>query len=1102
MYRRITALMLAASLTLGGMSLPALAEENPNEQQTPNTNGREADQGSTYQPVKSSKIQSTFSIDDYDFYDIFGGEMSDKERPHVNDVYALMSNTLKSAPVKNDPRAKQTDGPTLLEHWANVACGIFAATPSSYYYHDAEDNFGEKKSENLFKQHFMSNGLKEGKDSGNIPKLLSQPESVKMDTGSWTIHEPLTATKSSGLQYAKNLSEVQRVACNQLKGIMWGPLTSDDFLRFNGIKAMSEDTGKGDCLYSIVTTRNVEGDDIAGYTFKYNAFGLVFYDFNLKTLKDRTTGEELIMSSLDDADKEELLKKIKDGQNVQMEGFNLVRADGKASDATKLVNKDKNILKTDVTLSSSFTQQQETSETVSTSYRTSKDLGFTSTFNFGHLNGPTEDAVKAAKALKDLKGAGGANGAVEQGNEAGNALNQSGLLNESDDFGEIGQALGGNAAGNNAAELAEQAKAVKPLNLFSSQITCGLKFGWETSSGKSQTESEAESDGVSRSVKVSPKLAPHSMYYVQSKNEKSEINEDYTHPVMISYKVAVFSMNGRCGTNFMWSGFQTANYQQRSFFTQIGSPDDHTDAWYNLYERAIENHHGDNSKAITRVIGNKHKCFQAYTWEQPFGKSVDWDRVLEASHKIGLNTECSINTLTKCLPISLTGGTLKTNVESSSMNLVGPIPTEKLHEVTLSDSDTVDLTKGETLNLSKFQLMGIDSDRVPFCSFDPSKGSWKLVDQDGNPIEKSEFGKLIKNENTGQYFFESNKESENGTVYAKYFVDDNYYTYYEDGFDYENLPKVQAEKVKTPVIKINCKSAESSFDGQIQLGAKEVDLPYNPGSPIDLTDVPQLPKQLRAYIFDSKSNLLKIQPDWFVLERNNCLLENNKLTINKDGDYHLYVKYGKVKSDWIVVHAKAVSKTEEKAEEKTEEKAEMKAEGKAEVKPAEQSEEKSMSCQEAASILLETLQKKQAEDMELPEGFGNALQNWKSDDKDKAYELADSLNLLNGLDCSSEKGTDPVTVKDLAAMLYNVREQFGVGGEIETPKGFDEVVDAAEFSEQQLSALKWAMANGLDLSDLNRSVEPEEAEKFIQTCLEDISLRCTQKTAEIDKQQN
>ena len=86
-------------------------------------------------------------------------------------------------------------------------------------------------------------------------------------------------------------------------------------------------------------------------------------------------------------------------------------------------------------------------------------------------------------------------------------------------------------------------------------------------------------------------------------------------------------------------------------------------------------------------------------------------------------------------------------------------------------------------------------------------------------------------------------------------VEDKYYKYYRDGEYYSQLPTVQSEDVITPVIAVNCRTAESAFDGVIEV-PEEISVNYVPGEPIDLSDL----EDLEAFIFDSQNNQLRVQP--------------------------------------------------------------------------------------------------------------------------------------------------------------------------------------------------------------------------------------------------
>lgn len=1028
MCRKMTAALLAASLTLGGFSLPALAQDNPQSEATNWGQSIEKE----YQPVKSSKIKSIFKVNDYDLYDIHNGEM--EKRPNTEYVSELMRNTLLSTPPLRKSTLAEDGGEnnktivdygsktTLLEHWANVAAGIFASTPSSYASRGDEDGFGQYKSPDIFKRIFMSEKVDDNK-SGNLPKLLS-----KINRGKWRTEDNPgdsdrvkdIVTMATGLQSASNMAEVQNQAFLELQHLNNSIAEAKDFRANNEIKKMSEDKDSGQCLYSLVATRDREG---LTYGYEYNLFGLVFYDFKVNYVNDGK--EDLVMSALDDTDKEALQERIQQGQNIRINGFTYSQDNKETVNDTQVVNDSNETMPVEINYSQTKSKSIKSSETKSSGSKNTQEASIQFTKNIGSI--PSQTGA---------------------------------------------------------------------LNLFSYQLASSTKWVWETSKNQSATSAKAETTSDTKNCKTNAELPPHAASFTRINRRQVTMEEEYTRPVMISYKVAVFSMNGRLyDDNGAVYAFRTLNYQQRSFFTEIGSREFNNESWNGLRLRARDSRVPDTAKATTKLIGEKHGWFSykiKHTWNDPFINQLDWRNIEKTSRKIGLKTNDSIETLIYSLPISLTGGKMRVNLSSTELSALENVPTKPLKEVLTDGKDSVDLMPGASLNLSKYELKGIDENNVPFCSFNPSRGSWKIVDENGgdigevdeNGIAKTEYGTLTKKDT--QWSFTANQNGKCGTVYLKYIVDDDYYKYYERGVKYDKLPTVSSGSVKTPVIKVNCKSTNDSFDGTLSFAKDEVELAYEKDKPISLNNL----DELGFAAFDKDNNQLNIHPHWEVLEHFDCQIQDDdKLTVPGDGDYHLRAKYGDKYSKWIVVHAKQETKIQVQQQSDEVKSLENKESDQAD------SNDETINYHRALSTLYKAIQKQQDTEPELPGELSPILQSASFEDKDKVIELADTLGLFNGMDQTNVQGDDTVTVKDLSLLLYNLRTLFEFDDEVETPEGFDKIANLSMVSEEQKPALKWAMANGLDLSDLSRSVEPEEAKQFIQSCLKDLFWEYSQKTS-------
>lgn len=975
--KKMTALFMAVSLAWGSLSVQAL----PVQAFQQNAVGSDT---STYKPA-SRNIKSRFQIDGYHFYDIHDGAYDG--RTHVNRMDTFIRDALTSVPVKKDENREQK--PTLLRRWADLACGIFAATPSSYASYGDEDAFGEEKSEQIFKKRFKNDVCHGG--YGKLQELLSSTSRQKTRSNNAWPHADRwqdVVTQSTGLQSARNLAQVQQTAFRELADLNRCNANINDFKAHNEIQYMSNDTDENKCLYTMVATRDRQG---AQFCYDYNLLGLVFYDFNLQEIKKND--ENLILSALDDQDKEVLEQQIKEGQDITFDGFSFKDNKSETINTVQTSNMNRQSVNTEMSLTSSITKNQSTSETHNNNYKMTEDLQVGWTHNFGPMS-PSSGTY---------------------------------------------------------------------LNMFTNQISVNFKWGNEQSWGESKTESNGVTEQSSISTKHTVTVPAHTVMYLKNVKEELSMEEEYSHPVMVSYKVAVFSMNGRYyDDDWAILSFPTAGYQQRSFFTEIGSRENKSGAWFNLNERAVENYDSDNVKAITRVIGNKHAYRQDYNWTNPFVDKLDWNQVYSKSANIDIPAKEAVETLTTCLPISLTGGILRTNLSLTDVKVEDTIPVYSLEQVVLEESSKSEysLMPGQSLNLSEVKLKGIDRDNVPFYTFNPSKGTWKFVDENGQFLDGSELGVLEVNSSNNLCFKANNSKS--GKVFLKYVVEDKYYKYYRDGEYYSQLPTVQSEDVITPVIAVNCRTAESAFDGVIEV-PEEISVNYVPGEPIDLSDL----EDLEAFIFDSQNNQLRVQPAWGFKESRNCCLDGTQMTFYKDGIYHLRAQYGTKYSKWIDVYAKAAEPA---------------------LPEEDQEDTDAVNYQDLAASFCQTFRAGKINGLDLLLSANPDLADFSFDDSAQAFQLLKDRGLFNNQDSVPSAGTESVSIKDLAVFLYAARTQFGFCQEVDAPAGFDELADLSWVSEQHLPALKWAMACGLDLHDLARKASLEETEQFLTNGLSEIGF--------------
>ena len=443
----------------------------------------------------------------------------------------------------------------------------------------------------------------------------------------------------------------------------------------------------------------------------------------------------------------------------------------------------------------------------------------------------------------------------------------------------------------------------------------GFKLGAEEITKMAKSEDHSVSKDTSESSKQTITIPAHTMLAIESSRSEKSAREEYNRPVFVSYKVAVFSMNGRYyDDNAAVLSFSTMGYQQRSFFAEIGSSKFGNGAWSNLQARAVDHKNDigyDRTTGVTRLIGNKHGAgYPEYDWDEPYVDHLDWNAIAnniedlkpvvyhkttwtrgrEEYFKYYLDYDHALKALTYYLPYSLTGGSLMCDVKATKVAIKEFLPIKTLTHVNLVDpsQEKQTLLQGESFKLSNLNLKGVDEDQISFYGFNANRGQWKLVDARGNVLTSSDLGTITTNTN-GTTVFTASTNAE-GTAYVKYFVNENAYKLSDKSM-------VLPEKVVTPTITINVENAASSFEGNIEV-PQAMTIEYNKGKPVNLNKL----KGLDAYVFDSKGNQLDVPVTWYVKEKG-CTMANNRITFNEDGTYHIRARYGNVYSDWTLVTA-------------------------------------------------------------------------------------------------------------------------------------------------------------------------------------------------------
>ena len=130
--------------------------------------------------------------------------------------------------------------------------------------------------------------------------------------------------------------------------------------------------------------------------------------------------------------------------------------------------------------------------------------------------------------------------------------------------------------------------------------------------------------------------------------------------------------------------------------------------------------------------------------------------------------------LTGIAPMASAGATFTVVEKTVSTEISGLAPIYALSTVkTANDVMEYYLTTGESLYVDNIALEGLNAQNAAYYGFNPDKGHWILVDENGETLTDSSIAKLETNSVTGYTKLVAGQEE--GTIYLKYLIDEDCY---------------------------------------------------------------------------------------------------------------------------------------------------------------------------------------------------------------------------------------------------------------------------------------------------------------------------------------
>lgn len=330
---------------------------------------------------------------------------------------------------------------------------------------------------------------------------------------------------------------------------------------------------------------------------------------------------------------------------------------------------------------------------------------------------------------------------AEQSQEVGkvNTVSYSTEVSDMSSY-EFSKAIGG--------ETTLSATISKKWPAISAAITLTQSLNYTNTSTNTSGHTEGRTEGTeytNTSVTTNTqKLPPHTRAAISTDSLTSTLAVNYDYPVGISYKVKI--VDGYLSTkDYEAEGHPNDTRMKLDYQAQFGNIKT-LDACDNLDERmgyifkdtAFDANLGTGTGLGTGLGADK---------------AIDWNQML-AQWTFGIGEgkfkrywiDPSFSTiqdatyrLQKTRPMSVSGARITAQSKAMETQL-SILPIKPLHAISLVDEKnaTQELKPGATLNLNSLTVQGVDENSVPYYGFNQAYGSWVMLDDNGEPLEKNE----------------------------------------------------------------------------------------------------------------------------------------------------------------------------------------------------------------------------------------------------------------------------------------------------------------------------------------------------------------------------
>ncbi len=318
--------------------------------------------------------------------------------------------------------------------------------------------------------------------------------------------------------------------------------------------------------------------------------------------------------------------------------------------------------------------------------------------------------------------------------------------------------------------FSESVEVNNELTMMENLWKMSVKVGFSASQAMSTafSESKSLSETISTSSSVSVNLPAYTELGIKQTVGSTEETVEYNCPVAISYKVAIFGINGEYYQGGGTGSWSTATYDQGSICVGFGT--DSTiggkNAGENLYKRLDA-----SNKAFELSYGNVTGMAEAQEdGRDPISLNyLDWESVNGKADLLDLAEEAM-----NYVPMSSMGGKITTKTESINTEITSIYPMYDLERIKFEGNGAYTLGIGGKLDLNTVNVIGLNKFDMPYYGFLGRMGSWHLCDKDGNDLPAYEAGKGITIEATPTT--QTIIANELGDYYLRFDIDEQYYT--------------------------------------------------------------------------------------------------------------------------------------------------------------------------------------------------------------------------------------------------------------------------------------------------------------------------------------